>query len=163
MHAFTEKDIRTSFVNASLRERTAIPLPDGFDHLDWDQLDYLGWRDPKLALIGYIVVLVGDEPVGILLRQTEQRTRTRPQCAWCADVTLPNDVVFFSAKRAGAAGRNGNTIGTLACDGFQCSANVRRLPPLAYTGFDREAARERRIEQLRANVAGFARDVRDGS
>ena len=73
MHALTEKDVRASFVNASLRERNAIPLPDGFADLDWNAIDYLGWRDPKLPQVGYIVVPVDDEPVGILLRETERK------------------------------------------------------------------------------------------
>jgi hypothetical protein len=163
MHALTEKGLRASFVNASLRERNAIPLPADLDAIEWEALDFLGWRDPKLAHVGYVVIPVDGEPVGILLRESERKARTRPQCAWCADVTLPNDVVFFSAKRSGAAGRNGNTVGTLVCSAFECSANVRRLPPPAYLGFDVEAARQRRIEALRTNVESFARDLRDGA
>ena len=162
MHAFTEKDIRASFVNASLRERNALVVPD-LRRVEWDALDYLGWRDPKQPLGGFIVVPVDDAPVGILLRQTEQRTRARAQCSWCEDVTLPNEVVFFSARRAGKAGRNGDTVGTLLCENFECSANVRRPMPPAYLGFDVKAARLRRIEALRANVDRFARDIRDSA
>lgn len=159
MLSLTENAIRASFLNASQRERKAIPMPD-LDAVAWDDLDYLGWRDTKLTHVGYVVVPGDDGAVGILLREAEQRTRTRPQCAWCEDVTLPNDVVFFSARRAGAAGRNGNTIGTLVCEWFECSANVRKLPPLAYLGYDIEAARQRRIEALRVNVRRFADDLR---
>lgn len=162
MHAFTEKDIRASFVNASLRERTALVVPPLAD-VEWDTLDYLGWRDPKQPLAGFIVVPVDDAPVGILLRQAEQRIRARAQCSWCEDVTLPNDVVFFSAKRAGRAGRNGDTVGTLVCGRFECSGNVRRPMPPAYLGFDVEAARRRRIDALRAHAESFARDIRDSA
>ena len=162
MHAFTEKDIRASFVNASLRERNALVLPSLAD-VPWDELDYLGWRDPKQPLAGFIVVPVDDAPVGILLRRTEQRLRTRAQCSWCEDVTLPNEVVFFSARRAGKAGRNGDTVGTLLCERFECSANVRRPVPPAYLGFDVGAARQRRIETLRTHAATFARDIRDSA
>lgn len=161
MHALTEKDLRASFVNASQRERNALTLPADLDEIDWGSTDFVGWRDTKFVLQGYIVVPVDDQPVGILLRESDQRTRTRPQCSWCEDVTLPNDVVFFSAKRAGRAGRNGDTVGTLVCANFECPTNVRRLPPLAYPGFDREAARQRRIDALRENVVNFARDIRD--
>ena len=75
---------------------------------------------------------------------------------------LPNDVLLFTAKRVGDAGRRGDTVGTLACDRFQCNENARRLPPLAYTGFDREAARAGRIIAMRESVEGFVRAVRDG-
>lgn len=162
MQPLTEKEIRTSFVNASLRERNAVVLPDDVDGIPWDELDYLGWRDPKLPLVGYVVIPLESGPVGLILRQTEQRTRTRPQCAWCEDVTLPSDVVFFSAKRAGAAGRKGDTVGTLVCEHFECSQNVRRRPVSAYDGYDVEAARQRRIDALQANVTRFASDIRDG-
>lgn len=54
-------------------------------------------------------------------------------------------------------------MGTLVCAQFECSRNVRKLPPLAYTGFDRDAARQRRIQQLTENVQGFVRSVRDGA
>lgn len=159
MLSLDEKTIRSSFLNVSQRERKAIPMPE-LGHIAWDDLDYLGWRDPKLAQVGYVVIPTDDGPVGILLRETDQRARTRPQCAWCEDVTLPNDVVFFSAKRAGASGRNGNTIGTLVCEHFECSANVRKPPPPAYLGYDIEAARQRRIEALREYVRRFADDLR---
>ena len=71
--------------------------------------------------------------------------------------------MFFSARRAGKAGRNGDTVGTLLCENFECSANVRRPMPPAYLGFDVKAARLRRIEALRANVDRFARDIRDSA
>ncbi|TFC97066.1 MULTISPECIES: FBP domain-containing protein [Cryobacterium] len=156
-------DIRSSFINASLRERKALTLPRDFDTLPWDTLDYLGWRDPKIPGIGYVIVDLPEGPVGMLLRQADGKTRTRPQCSWCEDVHLPNEVVFFSIKRAGQAGRNGDTVGTLACAGFECSANVRKLPPVAYVGFDVQAARQRRIEALGVRVSNLARSVRDGT
>jgi FBP C-terminal treble-clef zinc-finger len=159
MQFLSEKDVRASFVNTSVRERNTLALPAAFDTTPWEQLDYLGWRDPKLPQIGYVVVRLDDAPVGVMLRQTDQRARSRPQCAWCEDVTLPNDVVFFSAKRAGQAGRNGNTVGTMVCAEFQCSSNVRKLPPLAYPGYDREAARERRITALGVNARAFVGGV----
>ena len=163
MNRFTEEQLRASFVNVSQRERKEITMPVGLDDLAWDRLDYLGWRDRKIPSLGYVVVELDDDLVGIQLRQAEGRLRSRAQCAWCEDVTLPNDVVAFNARRTGAAGRNGNTVGTLACSNFECSANVRKLPPMAYIGFDAEAAREQRILDLRVHVGNFVRNVRDGS
>jgi hypothetical protein len=161
MQPLTEERIRASLLNASQRQRRAMTLPPGWPDLPWPDLDLLGWRDPKIPQLGYVVVELEEGPVGVLLRQAERVPRQRAQCSWCEDVRLPAPVVFFSARRAGAAGRNGSTIGTLACAGFECSANVRRRPPLAYVGFDLDAARQRRIEALREHVAGFVRHVRD--
>ena len=173
MLPLTEKAIRASLVNASLRERTNLSLPPDFASLPWENLDYLGWRDARFPLLGYVIVELDQgqpdqgqpdpAPVGILLRQAEGRVRSRPQCSWCEDVQLPNEVVLFSAKRAGQAGRNGNTVATLVCSHFECSANVRRRPPVAYIGFDVEAARQHRIRVLGEHVRNFVRDVRDSA
>jgi hypothetical protein len=161
MQPLTEQEIRGSFVNASLKERNSIAMPD-LGALDWDALDFLGWRDRKIDNAGYVVAWVDDTPVGVMLRTGNGRTRTRPQCSWCEDIHLPNDVVMFVARRAGASGRNGNTVGILACAGFECSANVRKRPSLAYVGFDVEAARQERIETLRGNITRFVAAVREG-
>jgi hypothetical protein len=155
----TEREIRESFVNASRKQVSDLTLPPSFDETVWDDLDYLGWRDPKMARRSYIVVPVDGVPVGVVLRQAEASPRRRAQCTWCQDVTLPNDVVLYTAKRAGASGRNGNTVGTLICDEFQCSKNVRRTLPPAYLGFDVDAAREERIVTLRVRAERFAAEV----
>ncbi|MGO2111518.1 MAG: FBP domain-containing protein [Pseudoclavibacter sp.] len=168
MQSIDSARIRASFANVSVRERKNIHLPD-LDAIDWDRIDYLGWRDPKQPLIGYVVAFDGvdadgdgggdGEPVGLMLRQTESTPRKRTQCSWCSDVTLPNDVVLFSTRRSGAAGRRGDSVGTYVCQRFECNANVRKLPPLAYDGFDREAARIERIAAMRANVRSFVANV----
>ena len=161
MQPISERDLRASLINVSQRERNGLTLPPGLDTLDWDRLDYLGWRDARVPSLGYVIARPDGEPVGVMLRQAEGRARSRAQCSWCEDVQLPNDVALFSAKRAGAAGRNGNTVGTLVCANFECSANVRKRPPVAYIGFDVEAARVQRIGALREHVAAFLRDIRD--
>lgn len=158
----SENDIRVSFVNATRKELGDLALPAGFADLDWNKLDYLGWRDPKYAKRAWLVVPVGDTHVGVVLKQADADPRRRAQCSWCQDVTLPNDVVLYAARRAGNAGRKGDSLGTLVCMNFECSANVRKLPPVAYLGFDVEAARLDRMAGLRARAAAFARGVADG-
>jgi len=155
----SENDIRASFVNATRKELGDLALPPGFADLNWDRLDYLGWRDPKYAKRAWLVVPVDGAQVGVVLRQADADPRRRAQCSWCQDVTLPNDVVLYGARRAGNAGRKGDSLGTLVCMNFECSANVRKLPPVAYLGFDVEAARLERIEGLRERAAAFATAV----
>lgn len=162
MRPLTDSELRSSLVNVTVRERAQLTPPPDLADRPWDRLDLLGWRDPRIPALGYVVVELDDQPVGVLLKQAESTPRARAQCSWCEDVQLPNPVVFFSAKRAGKAGRNGDTIGTLVCAHFECSQNVRKRPPVAYIGFDVEAARQRRIDVLREHVARFVRDVRDG-
>ncbi|WIB26428.1 FBP domain-containing protein [Curtobacterium sp. MCSS17_015] len=159
MLPLTIEALRASFVNASRRELADMTVPD-LDAVAWDDLTYFGWRDPKTARRAAAVIpTLEGGLVGILFRQAEASPRSRAQCSWCQDVKLPNDVVFYAAKRSGSSGRKGNTVGTLVCQDFQCSRNVRRTPPPAYEGYDVEAARLRRMEDLQVRVATFAAEV----
>jgi hypothetical protein len=161
MLSFTEAQLRASFLNASQRERQIVAMPE-LGSVPWDAIDYLGWRDRKQSQVGYVVVELDGQATGVLLRQAENAPRARAQCSWCEDVQLPNDVVFFSAKRAGPAGRNGDTLGTLVCANFECSSNVRKRPTMAYLGFDVDAERLRRIAALREHAQEFVPRIRDG-
>jgi len=159
MLAVTESTIRASFVNASKKEVSDMSLPENFDSIDFEKLDYFGWRDRKIARRAYIAVPTDDGLVCVMLKQAEASPRSRAQCSWCQDITLPNDVALFTARRAGAAGRNGNVIGTLICANFECSRNVRKLPPVAYLGFDAEAARVERMLTLQIRATDFVGGV----
>ncbi|HWS50708.1 MAG TPA: FBP domain-containing protein [Microbacterium sp.] len=159
MRPIDERGIRASFRNASRKEISDLTLPAGFADLDFDRLDYLGWTDPKFPRRAYVIAVAEDGPRGIMLQRAEQRVIARAQCSWCEDVTLRNDVQLFTARKAGAAGRKGDSVGSLVCENFGCSGNVRRLPPLAYEGFDRETARDLRILRLQERVSGFIQAV----
>jgi hypothetical protein len=164
MTPLTEKQIRASFVNASKREAAQATLPD-LDAVDWDRIDYLGWRDRKAPLAAYVVLEIDDEPVGVLLRAADRsgRVRRKSLCAWCEDVVATDDVSLYVARRGGAAGRQGNTIGTLICTDFLCSANVRRTPTSAEAGNDptvRALIVERRTSGLRERSRRFVEEVR---
>lgn len=161
MTPFTEAEIRASFINSTRSERARLTLPAAFDSLDWANLDYLGWRDPRLPKVSHLVTDLDGQATGVHLTRGDARPRARAQCSWCSDITLPNDVVLYSARRAGPAGRRGDTVGILICENFECSRNVRKLPPSTYLGFDREAARDLRILSLQTRVDAFARDLRD--
>lgn len=160
MRPIDERTLRASFLNASRKEVSDLTLPSGFAELEFEKLDYLGWVDPRLPRRAYVVTWVDDIATGVFLQRAEQRVIARAQCSWCEDVTLRNDVQLYVARKAGPAGRKGDTIGTLVCTEFGCSQNVRVLPPLAYDGYDRELARELRILKLQEHVAAFIAAVR---
>lgn len=160
MIILTDTSTRSSLVNASRKEKTDLTLPDGFDTIDFDALDYLGWRDPKMGRRAYAIVPTLDgEIIGVLLVQAQATPRSRAQCSWCRDTRLPNEVVFYGAKLAGPAGRRGSTVGTLICRDFQCSANVRNDPPLPYAGYDAAAARQDRKDELVLRASSFVERV----
>lgn len=167
MQPLTDAQIRASFVNASKREIAQATLPD-LDSLKWDKLDALGWRDPKRPLLAYVIVEHEGSPVGAILRTAEpSKARRRMLCSWCQDIVTSDDAVLYVAKRAGAAGRKGNTIGTSICTEFSCSRNVRRTPTTSEVGSDdptdREAWTARRIATLRERSTHFIAEVLDQS
>lgn len=160
MDPLTEAQIRASFVNCSRREAAQVTLPADLADLRWDRLDLLGWSDRKAPLRAYVVLPVDDALVGLTLRSPEGvASRRRAVCAWCEDVYATQDVSMYVAKRAGASGRNGDTVGTLICTAFTCSANVRRKPTLIEAGQDPAGVVQRRIEGLRERSQRFAREI----
>lgn len=162
MNPLTESPIRSSFVNCSRREASQVTLPDltTLTPEAWDRLDYLGWVDRKAPLRAYVVLTVDDALVGLALRAPDDPgSRRRAVCAWCEDVTATDDVSLYVARRAGAAGRKGDTIGTLICTRFECSRNVRRRPTIIEAGQDPAGVVQRRIEGLRERSLRFAREV----
>ncbi|NYJ76258.1 FBP domain-containing protein [Allobranchiibius huperziae] len=163
MHPLTETDLRASFVNASRREVAQATLPD-LEPLDWERLDYLGWTDAKRPQMSYVVLPTGEGPVGIVLRTAARSAvRRKAMCAWCQDLAATEDAHMYVARRAGALGRRGNTVGTLICADFRCSRNVRRTPSIEEVGsddpVDRAALIERRIQGLQERSARFAANV----
>ncbi len=164
MNPLTEKQIRASFLNASKREAAQATLPD-LATLDWERLDYLGWRDRKAPLSAYVVLELDGGPAGVLLRAADAKAggkRTKGVCAWCEDVVVTDDVSLYVARRGGASGRNGNTIGTLICTEFGCSGNVRRKPTFTEAGNDpavRDLIIDRRMAGLRERAARFVAEV----
>lgn len=164
MNPLTDKQIRDSLVNATRSERQRMILPD-LAATDWDRLDYLGWRDRKQPLAAYVVLEIDDAPVGVILRATDATGPRRPTlCAWCEDVGDAGDAQLLVARRAGAAGRKGDTIGTLICGDFGCPRRVRRRPTLAEVGSDdadaRAAVVARRVAGLRERSRRFLEAVR---
>ncbi|UFU07814.1 FBP domain-containing protein [Ruania halotolerans] len=161
MNPLTEKQIRTSFVNATRGEASRAVLPD-LGAIDWDRLEYLGWRDPKAPLNAYVVLELDEAPRALMLRAPEPGGRRRQaMCAWCEDIVAVDTVGLHVARRAGAPGRRGDTIGTLLCTDFACSAHVRRRPTRAEasTDADRERFVAHRIAGLRERSMRFVAEV----
>lgn len=163
MQSLTDAAIRGAFINTTKRETRDAILPD-LDTIEWDQIDLLGWRDRKKDNTGYAVVELDGTPVGV--RFTTARlpgARRKALCSWCQDVIVSDDVTMYVARRGGAAGRKGDTIGTLICSDFGCSRNVRRKPTLTEVGSadeqDRRSLIAQRIDGLRERSAGFVRQV----
>jgi FBP C-terminal treble-clef zinc-finger len=151
-----ENEIRRSFVNCSRGTAKAVTLPSQFRELSWGDLDFLGWYDPKIPARSYLVVPHSDRVVGLLLRAADSTVR-RPGaglCNLCHSAREANDVLLFAAPRAGASGRQGNTVGTYICADLDCSLYARGL--LKLTGPQPEPLPpEVRAQRLRERLGLF--------
>lgn len=162
MQSATPQQIRSSFINASRSEAAKLALPKDFDSLDWESLDFLGWRDAKMPLRGYLVVPGPKGLTGIMLRAPEGGARKNRSvlCELCRDVFSKEDVLLWVARRAGQPGRDGNTVGTLICADFLCCANVRKEPPASEINPDPAVVVKRQILGLQDRTDQFLSRVR---
>lgn len=158
MQQLTEKIIRASFMNASRQEAKKLTLPEDFTTLGWENLEYLGWRDPKMPQRGYMVHTDAQGNTrALLLRATSgaHKPSNVAMCEMCRDVNIPCSVGMWTARRAGQSGRDGNTLGTLICSRFECSRNVRIAPPKNPIHPDPMLVVAERIALLDERVASF--------
>ncbi|MFE2410112.1 FBP domain-containing protein [Kitasatospora sp. NPDC059408] len=129
MQPLNENEIRESFVNCSKGEARRLNLPRGLAELPWEQLDFLGWRDPGAPDRAYLVAHHGGELVGVTLRvPSVRRSLTKSNvCSLCVTAHAGSGVALLAARRAGAAGREGNSVGSYICADLACSLYVRGL------------------------------------
>ncbi|SDZ11331.1 FBP C-terminal treble-clef zinc-finger [Micromonospora pattaloongensis] len=161
MERVTEQQIRRSMVNCSRGEASGMSLPKELDQLDWASWDFLGWRDAKAPLRGYIVGWRDGQPVGMALRAADStmgRARSA-MCSLCRSVHSADAVSLFTARRAGAAGRNGNTVGIYICADLACSAHMRVKKPGAPIQPDQGIDLAERSRALLARLDAFLDDV----
>ncbi len=148
MRPLTEDDVVASFVNAAPDELRLIALPPDFMLTDWDHLDFLAWRDPRTRSRGYVIAEVDGEPTGVVLRAAEGSSRARSaMCNLCHTMQPGDQVSLFTARKAGPAGRHGDSVGTYMCADLSCHETVRLAAPLAPSEI--RASVDRRIDGTR--------------
>lgn len=129
MKPLTEADIRASLVNAAPDDAAQMPIP-GLHETVWGDREYLGWRDPGSPHRGYLVYWRDGDPVGMVLRASSTRLQAGSAiCSLCNTSQPAGQVTMFSAARAGAAGRRGDSVGTYICADLACSLLIRIAPP----------------------------------
>jgi hypothetical protein len=156
----TAEEIRRSFVNSSKSLVKAMTLPRDFAELPWESLDYLGWRDPKAPARGYLVVCREDGVTGIAVNTaaTGKPRRGTGLCDLCHTAHQVTNVSLFVARRAGAAGKAANTVGTYICADLACSLYLRGLrDPEVPQG--ETVSPERRTERLTERLDSFVSRV----
>ncbi|GGS66000.1 FBP domain-containing protein [Nonomuraea spiralis] len=159
MRPLTEHDIRTSFINCSKGEAKRAELPRDLPDLPWDDLDFLGWRDPGAPERAYLVA-GGDGPlVGVALRVTSGAARaftSRSMCSLCLTTHTSGGVALMTARRTGEPGRQGNTVGQYMCADLACPLYLRGKRQAAGAGVVEESLTlEEKLARTHANVRAF--------
>ena len=163
MKPVTERDIRASFVNCSRGEARRLNLPAGFDDLPWDDLDFLGWRDPRAPERAYLAVERDGRLVGIALRAVSGASRgftARSMCSLCLTIRTGGAVALMTARRTGEAGRRGDSVGQYFCGDLDCSLYVRgRKQSVAGGDLEESLTLEDKIARIEANLSAFVDKV----
>ncbi|TQM79816.1 treble-clef zinc-finger protein [Saccharothrix saharensis] len=127
MEPVTEREIRASFVNCSKGEAKRLPVPGDLADRPWDDLDFLGWRDPAAPQRAYLVAPSDDGLVGVALRLASPaagRPR-RNMCSLCLTTHPGDGVTLMTARKAGRGGQQGNSVGVYICADLACSLYLR--------------------------------------
>ena len=162
MRPLTEDDVRTALVNADDGELRLLKVPLDFLILDWDHLDFLAWRDPRTRGRGYVIAEIDAQPVGVVVRAAEGSSRAAAAlCNVCHTMQPADQVALFSARKAGAAGEHGDSVGTYLCADLSCHENVRLAAPLAPN--EVRASVDSRIDGTRRRMESFVESVLDSA
>ncbi|MEU7835556.1 MULTISPECIES: FBP domain-containing protein [unclassified Nonomuraea] len=159
MRAITERDIRTSFVNCSKGETKRLSVPKDLADHPWEDLDFLGWRDPGAPERAYLVAERDGPLVGIALRVTSGASRgftSRSMCSLCLTTHTNGGVALMTARRTGEAGRQGNSVGHYLCTDLACSLYTRGKKEAAGGGtIDESLSLGEKVARTRANLYSF--------
>ncbi|GFN09464.1 hypothetical protein Smic_80200 [Streptomyces microflavus] len=161
MNPLTEQEIRTAFVNCTKGEAKRLNIPRDLAERPWDDMDFLGWRDPQAPDRAYIVAAWDGRPVGVQLRSSDAgswQTR-RSMCSMCVTVHT-GGVSLLVAPRSGKAGQQGNSVGAYMCSDLACSLYVRGKKDAGVGARLHESLTlEEKIQRTVANLAAFIAKV----
>ncbi|GAA3782380.1 FBP domain-containing protein [Streptomyces chiangmaiensis] len=158
MRPLSEQDIRNSFVNCSKGEAKRLSIPRDLGERPWDDLDFLGWRDPGAPDRSYLVTEQPDRLVGVALRfpSSQRGFLHRSMCSLCLTTHPGSGVSLMTARKAGAAGREGNSVGVYMCTDLACSLYVRgKKVPEAGLRFEESLSMQEQIDRMVANLSSF--------
>ncbi|GGL64143.1 hypothetical protein GCM10010129_04730 [Streptomyces fumigatiscleroticus] len=158
MRPLTEQDIRGSFINCSKGEAKRLAVPRDLGERPWDDLDFLGWRDPGAPDRGYLVAEREGRPVGVALRFQPARRGLlqRSLCSLCLTTHPRGGVTLMTARKAGPAGREGNSVGVYMCTDLACSLYLRgKKVPENGTRFEESLTLEEQTARATAHLFAF--------
>lgn len=161
MDALTTDQIRNAFINSSKRSAREVVIPP-LDDVPWQDLDFLGWMNPRMPQRRYLATWFDEKPVSVELRMASSRASNAGRtsmCEFCQTVHSAGNVRLLSAAKAGRAGKRGDTVGNYWCVDMDCSLYARhqkrpsRVQPMS------TLTAEQRVDRLKTAVNGFLRYV----
>jgi hypothetical protein len=162
MTTLTADAVRRSMINCSKGDAKRMTVVDTVVGTDLDDVEYVGWRDPRMPQRAYVVSLHEGAVTGVLLRPAAVGgPRRTAVCALCRTTHTDGEVSLYTAPRAGAAGREGNSVGTYICDDLGCPTTTRldRAPsPRVVPDLSHPVAE--RVAGLRVRLDGFLAAIR---
>lgn len=161
MKPLTEQEIRTAFVNCTKGEAKRLSVPRDLAERPWDDLDFLGWWDPKAPERAYLVTELDGRTVALALRTstTAPSQARRSMCSLCL-TTHTGGVSLMVAPKAGKAGQQGNSVGAYICGDLACSLYVRGKKDAGPGARLHESLTlEEKIQRTVANLAAFFANV----
>ncbi|MFJ3792806.1 FBP domain-containing protein [Kitasatospora sp. NPDC090091] len=159
MKILTEQEIRSAFVNCTKGEATRLHVPRDLAERPWEDLDFLGWRDPQAPDRGYLATELDGRTVAVALRSSGAAAwqARRSICSLCV-TTHTGGVSLLVAPRAGKAGKQGNSVGAYICSDLACSLYVRGKREVG-TRLHESLTVEEKIRRTEANLAAFVARV----
>jgi treble-clef zinc-finger protein len=162
MTPLTEQEIRAAFVNCTKGEAKRLSVPRDLAERPWDDLDFLGWRDPQAPDRAYLVTELDGRPKALVLRGSGNpvagQTR-RSMCSMCL-TSHTGGVCLMVAPKAGKAGQQGNSVGAYICSDLACSLYVRgKKDAGAGARLHESLTLEEKIQRTVANLAAFLTKV----
>lgn len=156
----TDKALRRSMINCSRGDAERMTIPAGVLEVDLGSDAFVAWHDPKMPQRAYLIAHHEGTLTGILLRRaTAPAHRRVAVCALCRTTRKNGDVSLYTAPRAGAAGRAGNSVGTYLCDDLDCPEVIRWekgttsvVPELGIPVDERAEGMARRLDGFLATV-----------
>jgi hypothetical protein len=161
MKPLTEQEIRAAFVNCTKGQAKRLSVPRDLAEQPWEDLDFLGWRDPQAPDRAYLVTALDGSPTALALRSPSPSVRhmRRSLCSICLTAHT-GGVSLMVAPKAGKAGQQGNSVGTYLCSDLACSLYVRgKKDAGAGARLQESLTLDEKIQRTVGNIAAFIAKV----
>jgi hypothetical protein len=126
------RELKLALGNVDGATRKAVHAPKVLSRVDWNDLDYLGWRDPGAQQRGYLFIEREETLHGVMVLNTKTQTAAARavMCAFCKMPRRFGQVVLFSSPTLTNT-KGTSTKGTYICADLDCNARVNGLRPMS--------------------------------